>query len=106
MNRIVTTLLAALWVASALAGAAGATMPQSGTCIENWSDAAPIVTREGLMAARDVQLIARRRHASDIVRITLCRETEGYVYRLLMRDARGQISHVKIDALPLVAARP
>ena len=68
------------------------------TCFSNWSDAAPIVARERLLAARDVQEMIRRTLPGDVVRITLCREEAGYVYLLLLRDGHGHISNLKIDA--------
>ena len=68
------------------------------TCFSNWSDAAPIVARERLLAARDVQEMSRRTLPGDVVRITLCREEAGYVYLLLLRDGHGHISNLKIDA--------
>ncbi len=70
----------------------------SNICFSNWSDAAPIVARERLLAARDIQAMSRRRRSGEVVRITLCREDTGYVYLLLLRDDRGRISNLKIDA--------
>ena len=81
-----------------LAGAAQAAPVATEICFSNWSDAAPIVARERLMPARDVQEMSRRRLPGDVVRITLCREETGYVYLLLMRDGHGRISNLKIDA--------
>ena len=68
------------------------------TCFSNWSDAAPIVASEGLLAASEVQRMSRRTLPGDVVRITLCREDAGYVYLLLLRDGHGRISNLKIDA--------
>ena len=51
------------------------------TCFSNWSDAAPIVARERLLAARDVQEMSRRTLPGDVVRITLCRE-EAFFYSI------------------------
>ena len=70
----------------------------SNICFANWSDAAPIVARERLLAAREIQAMSRRRRSGEVVRITLCREDTGYVYLLLLRDDRGRISNLKIDA--------
>lgn len=67
-------------------------------CIANWSDAAPIVAREKLMAAREIQLMSRRTLPGDVVNITLCRADAGYFYLLLLRDGKGRISSLKIDA--------
>lgn len=106
MTPRLLTLLAVIFPLAALSGsvAAAQVAPAPGTCLDNWSDAAPIVASEGLIPARDIQLYSRRRHGSDVVRITLCREASGYIYRLLLRDDRGRLSHVRIEALPLSAA--
>ena len=69
-----------------------------GSCFTDWSDAAPIVARERLTAARDVQELARSRLSGDLIRITLCREEAGFVYRLLMRDAKGRMNNLVVDA--------
>lgn len=106
MKRVPTALIAATLALLTLASAARAApqAPAAGTCVENWSDAAPIVAQEGLIPARDVQLFARRQHSSELVHIKLCREETGYVYRLLLRDERGRLSHLKVNALRLSAA--
>ena len=67
-------------------------------CIANWSDAAPIVAREKLLAAREIHLMSRRSLPGDVVRITLCRQGAGYFHLLLLRDGKGRISNLKIDA--------
>lgn len=106
MNRVSTVLSAATLAMVLMAGSslAAPAAPAPGTCLDDWSDAAPIVVSEGLTPARDIQIHARRHYASDLVRITLCREEGGYVYRLLLRDDRGRINHLKINALPVSAS--
>ncbi len=98
MSRIVRVLGLAVLALAACVTTAGAASEPSNICFSNWSDAAPIVAREGLLAARDIQAVSRRRRSGDVVRITLCREETGYVYLLLLRDERGRISNLKIDA--------
>lgn len=93
-----------LVLASALAAVAPARLVSAepavepAACLADWSDAAPVVARERLLSARDVRDLNRRQNASDIVRITLCREPAGYVYRVVLRDAHGRISVVTVDA--------
>lgn len=98
MQRLfaISGVLAAL--ISVSAGPASAVPDATDACISNWSDAAPIVAREKLLAAREIQLMSRRSLPGDVVRITLCREDAGYFYLLLMRDGKGRISNLKIDA--------
>ena len=85
-------------LAPATVSAASAAPANEDICFSNWSDAAPIVARERLIPARDVQEMSRRQLPGDVVRITLCREEAGYVYLLLLRDGQGRISNLKIDA--------
>jgi hypothetical protein len=73
-------------------------------CYADWSDAAPVVARERLVAASEMQELARRRLAGELVRITLCRLDAGrggeaqFVYRIVMRDGRGRITNMTVDA--------
>ena len=99
-SRIRISLLMFIFTALATSATvpAGAAPAAGDICFSNWSDAAPIVARERLMPARDVQEMSRRQLRGDVVRITLCREDAGYVYLLLMRDGQGRISNLKISA--------
>ena len=92
----VLSLVLALDVAAAKTAAAGGGADT--TCYGDWSEAAPVVRRENLRAARDVHELARARLNGDLVRITLCREASRYVYHLLLRDLQGRISNLKVDA--------
>ncbi len=94
---VLSALLPAVLLAVSAAPAA-AVPDVTDACIANWSDAAPIVAREKLLAAREIQRMSRRTLPGDVVRITLCREDAGYVYLLLLRDGKGRISNLKIDA--------
>lgn len=86
--------LLVLLVAAAPAVAA----PDDPPCIADWSDAAPIVARERLASVRNIQDLARNRYSGDLVRITLCREDSRFVYRIILRDLRGRISSLTLDA--------
>ena len=68
-------------------------------CYGDWSDAAPIVVREQLRSARDVQELARVEHSSDVVRILLCEAGEGFVYRLVLRRLDGRIGTLTVSAM-------
>ena len=71
-----------------------------GRCYGEWSDAAPIVAREKLRSARDVQDMARDELAGDVVRILLCEGGEGFVYRLVLRRLDGRIGTLTVSARP------
>jgi len=67
-------------------------------CYGEWSDAAPIVAREKLRSARDVQDMARNDLAGDVVRIMLCEGDSGFVYRLVLRRNDGRIGTLIVNA--------
>jgi hypothetical protein len=68
------------------------------TCFADWSDAAPLVAAHNLTPAKGLHDLARRHVPGDLVRVTLCREETRFVYRLLVRQAGGHLSHVTVDA--------
>jgi len=88
----------ALAVGLVFAGPSAAIGLDGELCIADWSEAAPIVARENLSTARDVQELARRRLDGDLVRITLCQDGSRFIYRIVMRDVHGRISSLTIDA--------
>jgi uncharacterized membrane protein YkoI len=101
MSRRFAVSLAAIASAAVLAvtlgGRAGAEEPR---CYGDWSDAAPIVAREKLRSARDVQDMARGEMAGDVVRILLCEADGGFVYRLVLRRLDGRIGTLTVSARP------
>lgn len=85
---------------SILAFGASATFAASSSegCIEDWSVASRIVTKEGLAPVERLSAAAGTRLDGTIVRTTLCRENGKYVYRVLVRSKRGEISKHSLDA--------
>ena len=78
---------------------ASATSAPSGlACFTEWSDAVPVVHREALTAVRDIHSQARRRQLGDVVRVTLCSDDGRFVYRLLVREPKGGIVSMTVDA--------
>jgi len=78
--------------------AAGQGAGAASRCYGEWSEAAPIVAREKLRSAVDVQDMAREELGGDVVRILLCEEDEGFVYRLVLRRLDGHIGTVTVTA--------
>jgi hypothetical protein len=68
-------------------------------CYGEWSEAAPIVAREKLRSALDVQDMAREELGGDVVRIVLCEGEEGFVYRLVLRRVDGHIETATVTAV-------
>lgn len=76
--------------------ARASTPPDS--CFSAWSDAAPVVQREALTAVRDLHTQARQRNLGDVVRVTLCRQDGRFVYRLIVREPKGRVIPLTVDA--------
>lgn len=85
-----------------LAGFLSSSAPQKASagpqCYREWSEAAPIVAREKLRSAVDVQDMAREELGGDVVRIVLCEGDEGFVYRLVLRRLDGHIGTLTVSA--------
>lgn len=85
-------------IALVLALPARAAPAEAASCFDDWSDAAPVMLKEGLLGTRELHDLARRRLSGDLVGITLCQQGSRYIYRLLMRDPRGRLNTVTVDA--------
>lgn len=92
MPRIIVAslLLATAILASTPTHAAG--------CYADWSEAAPIVMKEGLTTIEVLAQSARTKISGDIVKTTLCEENGGFVYRLLIREPAGRLVNRTVDA--------
>ncbi len=93
MTRVVPLILGlvAVFARNAAVGAAD-------VCIEDWSTAAPVVKEEGLASVETVMERAKTKVSGDVVKVTLCKQGERYVYRLLVRKASGKHSPMIVDA--------
>jgi hypothetical protein len=98
MFRRLTISFAVAALASAPALAAGQEAGAVSRCYGEWSEAAPIVAREKLRSALDVQDMAREQLGGDVVRIVLCEGDEGFVYRLVLRRLDGHIGTATVTA--------
>ncbi len=95
MRRILYTTL----VASAVfAGSYGFGAAKKLKCISDWSVAAPIVKKEGLVAVETLSKAAPSKFDGDIVKATLCRENDAYVFQLVLKGAGGQLRSLTVDA--------
>lgn len=86
--------------AGILLGALVISIPSSAqqTCIADWSEAGPIVRREGLATIESVGRLARDRASVQIVTSALCRAQDRYVYRLTVRGGEGTLRTLVVDA--------
>lgn len=68
------------------------------TCIVDWSEAGPIVRREGLASIEQVGRLVRDRRSGEVVTSALCRAEDRYYYRLTVRAEHGTLRTVVVDA--------
>ena len=93
--------IAALLIASVcclLTIATGPATAQDDQCFTTWSEAAPIVRREGLVTIEHVHRLAREHAVVEIINSTLCQAHGRYTYRLVVREKWGPLKTLVVDA--------
>ena len=70
----------------------------TGECYPDWSVAAPIVRQHKLASVEELALLTRDKLGGAVVKTVLCREGEGYVYRIVVRSPKGVLQGMKVDA--------
>jgi uncharacterized membrane protein YkoI len=82
------------------AGCAGLVVPAGAgeTCIADWSVAAGVVRKEGLATVEQLSQLARSSGAGEIVKTTLCEGEGSYRYRIVVKDGKGQLKSLVVDA--------
>ncbi len=93
MSRFISVLILILTVATNGGGAAAGE-----TCFADWSVASPIVKKEGLVAVEQLTPTAKMRFNGDVVKVTLCEDNGVYIYRLIVKDSRGNLKTETVDA--------
>jgi uncharacterized membrane protein YkoI len=91
MFRTLATIVLAVFAPPAVGA-------ESAGCYASWSVAAPIVRKEGLTTVETLSRVAQAKISGDIVKTTLCKENGDFVYRLLIRSPKGQLSKKTVDA--------
>jgi uncharacterized membrane protein YkoI len=71
---------------------------EEGRCFADWSDAAAVAKKERLIAVELLSRLAQGKLLGEIVKSTLCEEHGRYVYRLVVRESKGQLRNVTVDA--------
>lgn len=94
LQGIVRAVVAVLATAAPLAWPAVA----AGKCYSDWSVAAPIVRREGLVTVEELSTQLRGRYPGELVKATLCEGGEGYAFRLVIREVNGQLRSLELNA--------
>ena len=93
-------LRALLLAAAAVLSAANAVKPTIAgpDCVADWSTAVQIVEKEHLLTVGQVAAAHAGAIPGKIVKTTLCREKDGFVYRLVIRNPAGRLQNIVVDA--------
>jgi hypothetical protein len=77
----------------------GAAMPvDAGECFADWGQAGEIVRREKLRTVEQLRADPAGSVGGDILKTTLCKEDDDYVYRLVIRTPFGQLKTLMLRA--------
>jgi hypothetical protein len=87
-----------LAVALAFAVGGGALPAYADDCYADWGLAGEIVRREKLVTVQQLTQANAAGLIEPIVKTTLCKDGDDYVYKLVVRDAKGQLKTVVVDA--------
>ncbi len=68
------------------------------TCIDRWSEAAPVVAAKRLVKVEELSALAPKKLGGSIVKATLCQEDGSYIYSLVLRTTKGKLKSVTVDA--------
>jgi hypothetical protein len=69
-----------------------------GACFESWSEAAQVVRKEGLVSTHDVYQKLHERNSAEVLRITLCRQGNRFIYKVVVRQTSGRLVNRLLDA--------
>ncbi|MFM1814309.1 MAG: hypothetical protein RLZ98_1004 [Pseudomonadota bacterium] len=89
--------IALLLPASAAAPAAAS---QSLACYADWSAAAPVAHREGLIPLDRLTVQVATKHDGKLLKAVLCKTPETYVYRVVVKKGNGRLGTHIINARP------
>lgn len=81
-----------------LTAAAPVALGRDKTCIERWSDAAPVVAANHLVNVEELTAKAPAKLGGSIVKATLCETNGSYTYALVLRTPKGKLESVTVDA--------
>jgi uncharacterized membrane protein YkoI len=96
MRRIFAMIAMACGLAGAIPSVTGAAADAQ--CYPTWSEASGVASSENLMPVERLSQMARARYKGEVVKTTLCRERGRFVYRMVIREARGVFKTVTVDA--------
>jgi hypothetical protein len=96
--KILAPKILALAGAAAI-GAVALSVPASAEdCYADWGLAGEIVRREKLVTVQQLTQANAAGMIEAIVKTTLCKDGDDYIYKLVVRGAGGQLKTVVVDA--------
>ncbi len=90
--------LAIAGAALVVAATQGAAAALAEDCFADWGAAGAIVRAQKLMTVSELSKLAGAEVAGAILKTTLCKDGDDYIYKLVVRDAKGQLKTVVVDA--------
>lgn len=94
--RRLTLSLRVLLAALVLGGAGRSAYAED--CITDWGAAGAIVRAQKLLGVGDLTQQAAQDFGGQIIKATLCKDGDDYVYKLVVRMPNGQLKTVVVDA--------
>lgn len=79
------------------------TLAKAEECYADWGVAAEIVRSRKLMTVGELAKGAAASLPGQIVKTTLCKDGDDYIYKLVVRDGKGQLKTVVLDAAKAIA---
>jgi hypothetical protein len=83
---------------TAFAAAGGVSPASAEDCYADWGVAGEIVRREKLVTVQQLTQANTAGLIEAIVKTTLCKDGDDYIYKLVVRGAGGQLKTVVVDA--------
>jgi uncharacterized membrane protein YkoI len=80
--------------------ALGARTAQAGEepCFADWSVAAPIVKKEGLISVERLSDLVKSKLRAHIVKATLCGKDGAYLFQVVIRPENGKLRTLTLNA--------
>lgn len=77
-------------------------------CMPDWGQAGAIVRAQKLLTVGELTKLVAQDVGGTIIQATLCKDSDDYIYKLVVKDRSGQLKTVVLDARGrgLPAARP
>ncbi|MEQ1670226.1 MAG: hypothetical protein ABL893_05160 [Hyphomicrobium sp.] len=67
-------------------------------CMTDWGQAGEIVRREKLLTVQQLSQPGPAQLPGQIVKTTLCKDGDDYIYKVVVREAGGQLKTLVVDA--------